>query len=184
MQKEIERKHNNVYYSIFTIANIHLSIASINGGLAIIEFNQGEEEFLNTLNRYFPTFKLVMDDEKNSDYINQITEYFQGNRTEFTCPIHFIGTDFQVKVWKALMEIPYGETASYKEIAEKIGNPKAMRAVGMANNKNKLPIVVPCHRIIGANGKLVGYGGGLHIKEMLLKLEGINIIGDKVASNE
>jgi len=81
------------------------------------------------------------------------------------------GTVFQKQVWKALLEIPYGETRSYKQIAEAIGNPKAVRAVGMANNRNPLLIVVPCHRVIGANGKLVGYGAGLDKKEFLLRLE-------------
>ena len=82
------------------------------------------------------------------------------------------GTAFQKQVWKALLEIPYGETRSYKQIAEAIGNPKAMRAVGMANNRNPLLIVVPCHRVIGANGKMVGYGEGIEMKEFLLRLEG------------
>ena len=81
------------------------------------------------------------------------------------------GTDFQQKVWKALEDIPYGETLSYKDIAIKIGNPKACKAVGMANNKNNLPILVPCHRVIGSNGKLVGYSSGLDIKLKLLELE-------------
>jgi O-6-methylguanine DNA methyltransferase len=102
---------------------------------------------------------------------NQLLEYFDGKRKEFDFQYELRGTTFQKKVWNALCNIPYGETRSYKEIAIEIGNEKACRAVGMANNKNPITIVVPCHRVIGANGKLVGYGGGLDMKEQLLKLE-------------
>jgi len=101
-----------------------------------------------------------------------LNEYFDEKRQQFDFPIHMKGTEFQIKVWQALMTIPYGSTCSYKDIAVKIGNSKASRAVGMANNKNPLIIVVPCHRIIGANGSLVGYACGLHVKEDLLRLEG------------
>lgn len=101
----------------------------------------------------------------------QLTEYLAGKRKSFTLVFAPSGTAFQQKVWKALLEIPYGETRSYGEIAKSIGQPQAARAVGMANNKNPLPIVIPCHRVIGANGKLVGYAGGLDVKEQLLKLE-------------
>ena len=102
---------------------------------------------------------------------SQLTEYLQGERKTFDLPISLKGTPFQQQVWKALCEIPYGETRSYKQIAEAIGNPKSVRAVGMANNRNPLLIVVPCHRVIGANGKLVGYGAGIEKKEFLLRLE-------------
>lgn len=101
----------------------------------------------------------------------QIMEYFQGTRRSFRFPYELRGTDFQKKVWRALCDIPYGETRTYKEIAIAVGNPKACRAVGMANNKNPIGIAVPCHRVIGADGKLVGYAGGLDMKEALLRLE-------------
>lgn len=101
----------------------------------------------------------------------QIEEYLQGKRKKFSLPIALQGTDFQQKVWQELLNIPYGETRSYKQIAEKIGCPKGYRAVGMANNKNPITIIVPCHRVIGQNKKLVGYAGGIDIKEKLLKLE-------------
>ena len=104
--------------------------------------------------------------------ITQLNEYFSGVRVEFNLPLDPEGTEFQNKVWNELSKIPYGETRGYKEIAEKIGNPKAARAVGMANNKNPIPIVVPCHRVIGKHNKLVGYAGGLEMKEKLLKIEG------------
>ena len=101
----------------------------------------------------------------------QLEEYFAGKRTEFTIPIKMLGTPFEEKVWQALTTIPYGETRSYQDIAIQIGNPKACRAVGMANHKNPLPIIVPCHRVIGKNRKLVGYAGGIGIKEKLLSIE-------------
>ncbi|OOM11955.1 methylated-DNA--[protein]-cysteine S-methyltransferase [Clostridium saccharobutylicum] len=103
--------------------------------------------------------------------IKQLNEYFDGKRKEFNLPLAPKGTEFQKKVWNALKEIPFGETRSYGEIARRIGNEKASRAVGMANNKNPIMIIIPCHRVIGANGKLVGYAGGIDIKEKLLNLE-------------
>jgi methylated-DNA-[protein]-cysteine S-methyltransferase len=103
----------------------------------------------------------------------ELLEYLEGKRTIFEVPIQYEGTEFQQRVWKALCEIPYGETRTYGEIAAKINNPKASRAVGNANNKNEIMIIVPCHRVIGSNGKLVGYAGGLDVKEKLLSIEGI-----------
>lgn len=101
----------------------------------------------------------------------QITEYFQGRRKAFTFPCELRGTEFQKRVWQELCKIPYGETRTYGDIAAAIGNPRAARAVEMANHKNPIIIAVPCHRVIGANGKLVGYAGGLEMKRELLKLE-------------
>ena len=103
--------------------------------------------------------------------IRQLKEYFAGERRSFDLPIHIAGTAFQEKVWRELKKIPYGETVSYGQIAANIGNPKASRAVGSANHNNPVSIVIPCHRVIGANGKLTGYGGGLDMKKMLLDLE-------------
>lgn len=101
----------------------------------------------------------------------QLTDYLAGKRNNFDLPFAYGGTEFQQSVWRALQTIPYGETWSYKQLADAVGNAKASRAVGMANNKNPLPIFIPCHRVIGANGGLVGYAGGLDVKEHLLKLE-------------
>ena len=120
--------------------------------------------------------------KKSSNYIikettlikkaaSQLFEYLNGKRRDFNLPLLKEGTDFQISVWNELLKIPYGETRSYKDIAIAINNEKAVRAVGMANNRNKIPIFIPCHRVIGSNKKLVGYGGGLEIKEFLLNLE-------------
>lgn len=101
----------------------------------------------------------------------QIQEYLEGKRKKFDLPLLMQGTKFQIKVWKALTTIPYGETRSYQEIAKQVGNEKAARAVGMANHNNPIILVVPCHRVIGKNKKLVGFGAGLEVKEILLNIE-------------
>ena len=101
----------------------------------------------------------------------QLEEYFLGRRKVFNLPLMLEGTEFRNAVWEALLTIPYGETRSYKEIAQMIGNPNACRAVGQANNKNPISIIVPCHRVIGSDGNLLGYGAGLEIKEYLLDFE-------------
>lgn len=105
----------------------------------------------------------------------QLTEYFAGSRREFDLPLAPTGTQFQLRVWEALRAIPYGETISYKQLAERSGSPRGYRAVGMANHNNPISIIVPCHRVVGSNGSLTGYGGGLDIKERLLRLEGARL---------
>lgn len=133
-----------------------------------------EDDFITNL--YFKDERVLEDSEiKETPLIKeakrQLDEYFSGNRKVFDLPLRTQGTEFQQDVWQALQGIPYGETRYYGEIARKIGNPKAPRAVGLANNRNPISIIIPCHRVIGKSGKLVGYGGGLHIKELLLDLE-------------
>ena len=105
----------------------------------------------------------------------ELREYFSGERREFDVPLHPSGTEFQTRVWNGLRAIPYGTTVTYGELARRIGQPNAARAVGMANHANPLPIIVPCHRVIGADGRLTGYAGGLEIKRKLLELEGIYV---------
>lgn len=111
------------------------------------------------------------DDTAFSDAVDQLSAYFAGERTEFDLKLEMVGTQFQRRVWEALLTIPYGETCSYGEIARQIGSPTASRAVGLANGHNPIGIIVPCHRVIGANGSLTGYGGGLDRKRALLALE-------------
>lgn len=120
---------------------------------------------------------MFFSDEKNVEFDveneiqKQIKEYEDENRKEFNLPLHLIGTEFQKQVWNALLEIPFGETRTYQEIAIRIGKPKALRAVGGACNRNPIGIIIPCHRVIGKNGSLTGYAGGLFYKELLLKHE-------------
>lgn len=124
-------------------------------------------------NRYFKNPVFIPNVEKVDHVKQELEEYFSNGRQDFTFNFRFYGTPFQTKVWQALLDVPYGETKTYKDIAIAIENPKAVRAVGGAVNKNPFSIIAPCHRVIGMNGKMVGYGGGLEKKEFLLKHEGV-----------
>lgn len=146
------------YFCKYQFENISLYLVATETHLINIQFTQPQKALLQTT-------------ELLSMATIQLDEYFQGKRTVFSLPFKLIGTTFQLAVWKELQNIPYGQTTSYKEIAQKINKPKAYRAVGMANNKNPLPIIIPCHRVIGSNGKLIGYAGGLKLKNYLLELE-------------
>jgi O-6-methylguanine DNA methyltransferase len=148
----------NAYYYETKIGKISI----IENGSAITHINFHGE---------IPKGTNIIETQLIKQAAKELQEYFDGKRKIFNVPLEPKGTEFQQKVWNALKEIPYGETCSYKKIAEKIGNIKASRAVGMANNKNPIPIIIPCHRVIGANGKLVGYAGGLGVKEILLEIE-------------
>ena len=146
------------YFCKYQFENISLYLVATETHLINIQFTQPQKALLQTK-------------ELLSMATIQLDEYFQGKRTTFSLPFKLTGTPFQLAVWKELQNIPYGQTTSYKEIAQKINKPKACRAVGMANNKNPLPIIIPCHRVIGSNGKLIGYAGGLNLKNYLLELE-------------
>lgn len=137
--------------------------------MGILYLNLKKEDNIDVLRKKYGHVEKVNMEEY--DYHKEILEYFNGKRKIFTLPLDLKGTDFQLKVWKELLDIPYGETRTYKEIASNIGNPNACRAVGGALNKNPVLIVVPCHRVIGSSGKLVGFGGGLELKARLLELE-------------
>lgn len=148
-----------MFYSCkYQFENISLYLVATETHLINIQFTQPQKALLQTT-------------ELLSMATIQLDEYLQGKRTTFSLPFKLTGTPFQLAVWKELQNIPYGQTTSYKEIAQKINKPKAYRAVGMANNKNPLPIIIPCHRVIGSNGKLIGYAGGLKLKNYLLELE-------------
>lgn len=148
-----------MFYSCkYQFENISLYLVATETHLINIQFTQPQKALLQTT-------------ELLSMATIQLDEYFQGKRTTFSLPFKLTGTPFQLAVWKELQNIPYGQTTSYKEIAQKINKPKAYRAVGIANNKNPLPIIIPCHRVIGSNGKLIGYAGGLKLKNYLLELE-------------
>lgn len=135
-------------------------------------------EFEARMQRLNPkTIQLQESRKVLAPYLDQLNEYFAGQRREFSMPLDLRGTDFQLKCWRALLDIPYGETRSYRDLAEAIGHPNAYRAVGMSNNRNPVAIVVPCHRVIAADGSLCGYGGGLDVKRKLLDLEGAQLPG-------
>ena len=144
--------------------------------IGIIKISEKEGKIIGLV---FSDSKKENEIEKETDYIRktylQLIEYLSGKRKNFDVEIDMIGTEFQKKVWKELLNIPYGETRSYKDIATAIGNKKACRAVGNANNKNPIAIIVTCHRVVGSNGGMTGYAGGIDIKEKLLKIEKCNI---------
>lgn len=146
------------------------------GDMQIIEENNSLTHLNLSVNQILPAdFPKGSITQKDTPLISsakrQLDEYFQGKRKSFDLPLAPSGTQFQQKVWNALCTIPYGKTRSYKEIAAQIQNPKGCRAVGMANNRNPIMIIIPCHRVIGSNGSLVGYAGGLDIKQWLLAHE-------------
>jgi methylated-DNA-[protein]-cysteine S-methyltransferase len=148
-----------------------LLVARDTAGVRRIHFNGPAKAGPNVRNSIRPASGWERHDAAFGDLATQLTEYFDGRRRAFDLPLAPEGTPFQLRVWNALVEIPYGETISYGELAARIGDRSASRAVGLANGSNPLPIVIPCHRVIGSNGKLTGYGGGLAIKQQLLSLE-------------
>jgi len=131
--------------------------------------------FPNSIEQFEISDEAQYNEEIFTDLLRQLDEYFAGKRRTFEIDVFPAGTDFQQKVWRELQNVPFGQTASYGEIATRIDNPKACRAIGMANGKNPIPIIIPCHRIIGKDGSLTGFGGGLDIKRKLLELEGISL---------
>ena len=155
-----------------------LFLAASDKGLVALEFDArlpGQQTIRPNPRDLRVEGKAIQFDEAPSamqDYVSELEEYFIGRRREFTFALDMRGTDFQVACWRALLAIPYGETRTYADIARAVGRPQGFRAVGMANNRNPIAIVVPCHRVIASDGTLCGYGGGLDIKRKLLELEG------------
>jgi methylated-DNA-[protein]-cysteine S-methyltransferase len=155
-----------------------LVLATAGDGLCQIEFGrfaEAEPKLRNWSERWYGVREWQPHELALQEAEKQLHEYFAGSRKQFDLKLDLKGTPFQIKVWRALSQIPYGTACSYKDIGQAVDSVKAVRAVGGANNRNPVPIVVPCHRVIGTNGTLVGYGGGLHIKTYLLQLEGCSL---------
>lgn len=152
-----------MYYYTYQMKPGRITIAEKDGYISEVGFSDGGDGKADWIWKETP---LIAEAGK------QLEEYFEGRRREFHLPLMPEGTAFQKKVWNALLTIPYGEVRTYGQIAEQVGNPKACRAVGMANHHNPIGIIIPCHRVIGRNGKLTGYAGGLDKKEWLLRMEG------------
>jgi O-6-methylguanine DNA methyltransferase len=149
-----------------------LRLASTDSGLAYVELPKASGcGMRGWLHHQLPDARCVDSRNGNSPAIDQILEYLEGERTDFDLSLDLSGTEFQLQVWQALQKIPFGERRSYREIAEVVGRPKAVRAVGSANGSNPVSLVVPCHRVINSDGKLGGYGGGLELKARLLAME-------------
>src|SRR5438309_135340 len=168
----------SIHSTMFTSPIGPLFMAASSRGLVALEFDSrlpGQQSIrpnprdLRTENR-----RVAFEEspEAMGRYVLEMEEYFAGRRKEFGFPLDLRGTDFQIACWRALLAIPYGETRSYADIARAVRKPQAFRAVGMANNRNPIAIVVPCHRVIASDGTLCGYGGGLDVKRKLLELEG------------
>lgn len=163
----------NLYWSWVSHDSTRLPIAASDNGLCYVgSTSSNYEELADWARRYIQDSKLLEDADKCQPYVQQLTEYFKGERTSFTIPMDMRGTPFQLQVWEALQSIPYGETCSYTDIAHQIGKPSSVRAVGTAIGANPLLITIPCHRVIAKNGSLTGYRGGLDMKAQLLQLEG------------
>jgi O-6-methylguanine DNA methyltransferase len=156
-----------LYYSRYNSLAGTLLVAVSEKGMVALAFDRGQFPFPRDKN-----LKWELSEKKTKPYTKELAEYFSGKRRDFSFPLDLRGTPFQVSCWRALLKIPYGETRTYADIARAVGEPKGFRAVGLANNRNPIAIVVPCHRVIASDGTLCGYGGGLDLKRKLLELEG------------
>ncbi|WP_414043856.1 methylated-DNA--[protein]-cysteine S-methyltransferase [Macrococcus animalis] len=166
----------NIFISQFDINDRAYVLASNDFGVVYFGNDETTEYVDHHIRRFIPEAERVTGypaDDKNDDFIKDIERYFKGTLTDFNWPLDLHGTDFQKSIWDALLKIPYGDSRSYSDISEMIGNPKAIRAVGGAIGANPVMIVVPCHRVIGKSGKLTGFRGGLDMKIELLVIEGI-----------
>jgi len=160
-----------IYYSSFYSPFLkNVFVASTPKGLCMVDFLTSERRFLKELKSYFAA-EIVKDDRKNGKAVSQIKQYLKGRLKRFDLSLDLRGTPFQKRVWLALGRIPYGKTQSYQDVGKSIGHPKAFRAVGNANGRNPLPIVLPCHRVIESNGGLGGFGHGIKVKKQLLDFE-------------
>jgi len=156
-----------LYFAPDNIDGIRFDIIISNSGVREILINRKSES-----DNFSDMLQISPEEQKVANVFTQLKEYFNRQRKEFDLQLEVLGTDFQKKVWDELIKIPYGETISYGELANRMGDKNLMRAVAAANSANPIPIVVPCHRVIGADGSLTGYGGGLDVKQKLLELEG------------
>jgi methylated-DNA-[protein]-cysteine S-methyltransferase len=162
----MKNESGNIYFSAASIAGIHFTAVASHKGITHLKINMHDDKLVSG------AIKLHDDDPYLYNIFDQLAEYFELKRNKFVVPLDLIGTDFQLKVWHELRKISYGHTISYKTLAEKIGDLKAVRAVGHANSMNPVPIIVPCHRVINTNGTLGGFSCGVDIKEKLLEVEG------------
>jgi methylated-DNA-[protein]-cysteine S-methyltransferase len=148
-------------------------IASTEKGICKISVpKENRKDFIDWLKDHFDIDQVTDNRNRNKEAIDQLSRYFNGKLAKFTCSTDLIGTPFQIRVWKELLKIPYGSTITYKHLARRVFASNATQAVGRANGANPLPIIVPCHRVLGSNGALVGYSCGVKTKEFLLRLEG------------
>ncbi len=165
---------NWIYWTVFQSTKMSVLIAATDKGLCYV--GAANAELDEWAKKKLPTYQIIENEEMMRPYISTLVAYFEGDSTSFSVPLDLQGTSFQQQVWAKLLAIPYGETVSYSTIAESMGKPKAVRAVATAIAANPVVIVIPCHRVVGKNGKLTGYRGGLEMKRALLTLENNNWI--------
>ena len=164
----------NIYYSSFESPFLRkVFVASTERGVCMVDFLKTEKAFLRELRGSFRG-RVIKDDRRNRSILDQLKKYLKGELRRFHCKLDLSGTRFQKKVWSALVKIPYGQTRSYKEVAQAIGHPRAFRAVGNANGQNPIPLIVPCHRVVESNGGLGGFGYGVKVKKKLIAFEKTN----------
>ncbi|WP_020373977.1 methylated-DNA--[protein]-cysteine S-methyltransferase [Sulfobacillus thermosulfidooxidans] len=175
MPLEIAPHHESpdmVYWDVLQVRSWTLYVAATPFGLCRVTLpGESLDDDVKWRMRFMPSAQWRHDPGALETFTQQLSEYFTGTRQDFFGTLDLYGTPFQRAVWQALLTIPYGETRSYQDVAQMIHDPKAVRAVGGANHANRIPIIIPCHRVIGKQGDLVGYGGGLEVKQALLKLE-------------
>jgi O-6-methylguanine DNA methyltransferase len=168
---------SKVYCTSFDSKIGTIYIASTDKGVCKICIpKETKKDFFSWLRTNFDDDDVVDNKSRNKEVIDQLTRYFNGKLAKFSAPIDLIGTSFQLRVWKELRNIPYGTTISYKQLARRAGVPRGFQAVGLANSCNPIPIIVPCHRVIGSDGSLTGYAAGIKTKEFLLRAEGAILI--------
>ena len=172
-----EDTRTKLYCTSFDSRIGRIYVASTERGVCKISVpRESRKDFFEWLKRHCEVENVIDNRARNKEVIDQLTRYFNGKLAKFTCSTDLIGTPFQIRVWKELSKIPYGTTITYKHLAKRVGVLKASQAVGRANGANPLPIIVPCHRVLGSDGALVGYSCGIKTKEFLLRLEGAIIL--------
>lgn len=172
-----EARVDKVYCTSFDSRIGHIYVASTERGVCKISVpKESRKDFFAWLEQQFGLEAVVDNKSRNRDVIDQLTRYFNGKLARFTCPVDLAGTPFQIRVWKEIAKISYGSVITYSQLAKRVGVPKGFQAVGRATGANPVPIIIPCHRIVGSGGSLVGYSAGIKTKEFLLRLEGSIIL--------
>ncbi len=166
-----------VYCTSFDSRIGHIYVASTDQGVCKISVpRESRKDFFSWLENQFDLDDVVDNKSRNREVIDQLTRYFNGKLAKFTCAVHLRGTPFQIRVWKELGKISYGTTITYGQLAKRVGVPKGFQAMGRATSANPVPVIIPCHRVLGSDGSLVGYSAGIKTKEFLLRLEGALIL--------
>lgn len=176
-EDELRRVTTRIYCTSFDSRIGRIYVASTDNGVCKVSVpKETRKDFVSWIRQHFDLEAVVDNRSRNKEFIDQLTRYFNGKLVKFCSPIDLVGTPFQLRVWRELTKISYGTTVSYKHLAKRVSAPSAYQAVGRAIAANPLPIIIPCHRVVGSDGSLVGYSCGIKTKEFLLRLEGAIIL--------